>query len=157
MRFLVLATAVLLACSPVIAQEEEGLPSGLVGLTEEQVTQYQTAEKAYEDGDYTKARAVLNQLTADNVGAAWWLLGVLDFQGLGTAKNVDKAREDFIAAAKSGSSFYQTSLGDLYKDAEPPFTKDCDQAEFWYKRAAMQGNEVARGRLQMIPRCRGKK
>ncbi len=151
------AAAFLVLCSPVMAQDEEDESNGnagLAGLTDLQAQQYQAAEAAYNDGDYAKAHGLLKTLLPQKVGPAWWLLGVLDYQGLGTKQDDAKSRNDFLEAAKTGNSFYMTSLGDLYREGTAPFTKDCDQAETWYKRAMASGNAVAKDRLTMLKLCR---
>ena len=151
------AAAFLFVCSPVMAQDEEDEArgnEGLVGLTELQADQYKAAEDAYSKGDYPKAHGLVKPLLPQKVGAAWWLMGVLDFQGLGTKQDDEKSRNDFLEAAKTGSSYYMTSLGDLYREGTAPFAKDCDQAESWYKLAIAGGNRVAKDRMTMLKMCR---
>ncbi len=158
MRLFALAfSALLLGAQPALAQddEEDYSNAATADLSDEQRNNYLAAEAAYSAGDYAKARQLLKPLTDDRVGAAWWLLGILDFQGLGAPKNEDVSREHFIAAAKTGSAYYQTSLGDLYREGEKPFKKDCDQAETWYKQAMMRGNAVAKDRMDLLRVCRG--
>lgn len=158
MRILpVVAAALLLLCSPVMAQDDEDEGNhnpGLNGLTDLQAAQYTAAEEAFGAGDYAKAHGLLKTLLPQKVGAAWWLMGVLDFQGLGTKKDDEKSKNDFLEAAKTGSAFYMTSLGDLYREGTEPFSKDCDQAETWYKRAMASGNTVAKDRMTMLKMCR---
>ncbi len=156
--FLGIAAVVLCFCLPVQAQEDEddmGNP-GLAGLSEAQTTQYGLAEEAFSSGDYAKAHKILDALKAQDVAAAWWLRGVLVFQGLGVKKDDAVSRNEFLQAAKMGGGFYQVSIGDLYRDGTAPFAKDCDQAETWYKRAASAGNEQGKGRVKRMPACRGK-
>lgn len=152
-----IAAVVLCFCLPAQAQEEDDMGNpGLAGLSEQQVTQYGLAEEAFSSGDYAKAHKILGALKAEDVAAAWWLRGVLIFQGLGVKKDDAASRNEFLQAAKMGGGFYQVSIGDLYRDGTAPFAKDCDQAETWYKRAASAGNEQAKGRVRLIPACRGK-
>ncbi len=157
MRLLpVIAAALMLAVTPAMAADDEDYANaGTADLTEEQLVLYKSAEEAYNNGNYAKARTDLKTLLDERVGAAWWLLGILDFQGLGAPKDEDKSRNHFIEAGKSGSAYYQVSLGDLYREGADPFKKDCDQAESWYKQAMMRGNEVAKDRLDLLRVCRG--
>lgn len=157
MRLFALALSLLLlGAHPAFAQDEEDYANaGIADLSDDQRAKYLAAEEAYNDGDYAKARQLLKSLTDERIGAAWWLMGVLDFQGLGGPKDEEKSRNDFIEAARSGSAYYQTSLADLYREGTEPFKKDCDQAERWYNQAMMRGNQVAKDRAGLLRVCRG--
>ncbi len=156
--FLGIAALVMCFCLPAQAQEEDDMGNpGLAGASEQQIAQYGLAEEAFSSGDYAKAHKILEALKTEHVAAAWWLRGVLVFQGLGVKKDDALSRNEFTQAAKIGGGFYQVSIGDLFRDGTAPFAKDCDQAESWYKRAASMGNEQAKGRIKQLVVCRGGK
>ena len=157
-----LAVIALLFCWPAQAQDggahEDGYDRafGLLGMTDEQRVKFDDAEEAYASDDYVHAYALLSPLASQGVSAAIWLLGVMDFDGKGTKKDAAKAKTRFLEAANSGSDFYQVSLADLYRDGTPPFAKDCAQAADLYRKAATQGNEIAKGRLKQMATCQAK-
>lgn len=157
MRMLLgVAAAVLFLCLPAVAQEDDDIAPGLAGLSDEQRSKYEGAQEAYSVGDYARANQAFKVLATQGVGAASWLLGVMDFQGLGTKKDEAAARTHFLEAAKTGGAYYQEGLAELYFDGTPPFAKDCDESEKLYRQAAAQGSASAKNRLTKMSVCRGK-
>jgi TPR repeat protein len=62
-------------------------------------------------------------------------------------------------AAELGSDYGQRNYGDLFMEGvkitvgthtEVLVPKDIEQAKYWWKKAAAQGNEVAKDRLQKL-------
>ncbi|KAF9922884.1 hypothetical protein FBU30_006981 [Linnemannia zychae] len=55
--------------------------------------------------------------------------------------------EELFALANKGNTQAQVSLGDMYKDGEQGFQKDCQIAIEWYLKAAKQGYAEAQRRV----------
>ena len=93
--------------------------------------------RAYEAGDYQKARTYWQPL-ADNYDlAALRNLGHLYRQGQGVAKNPKKALSYYKKAAQLGHAPSQTNLAQMYL-AGDGIPYDNEKAMVWLKKAAAQ-------------------
>lgn len=75
---------------------------------------YSNAVDAYTSGDHARAYALASEAAAGHIPRAYYLLGMLSFNGEGTAKNLDVAREWYLKAAESGEVDAYLKLADLY-------------------------------------------
>lgn len=93
------------------------------------------AQKAYEDGDYTKALQIWEQAATSNHTEAMYNLGILYYKGQGVIQDYNKAREWFEKAVTSGNAQAMYSLGTLYYEGQG-VTQDYAKARGWYEKAA---------------------
>lgn len=80
---------------------------------------------------YTQGAKLKNTLCYCN-------LGILYENGYGTPKNLQKAFDWYLLAAKAGNAVAQNNLAGIYSRRE-----DDKQAVFWYEKAAKQKNNTA--------------
>ena len=105
---------------------------------EESQTLRQAAITAGKQGDDATAFAHWQTLAEAGDAEAQLTLGLLHYQGDGTAQDSAKAREWFEKAAAQGSPEAQYRLGLIYESGIG-VTPDDAQAAAWWEKAAAQG------------------
>ena len=103
--------------------------------------------------DYVKANALLAPLADKGIARAQIKLGYMQFFGLGSAANPQRALSIIQAAlpalrkfANEGRAWAQSDLGDLYKEGIV-LPKDISEALYWYRSAADNGYSAAQTQL----------
>ena len=118
----------------------------------------------YVNCDYSKAAYWYNEAASQNYTPAYNRIGVCYKEGTGVEKSLTKAFEFFMKGAEAGNKWAQLNLGDCYKDGVKYYIlgdgdiyyyidkshPDIEQAKYWWGKAAAQGNETAKNRLQKI-------
>ncbi len=99
---------------------------------------YDDADKAYEAGDYEKAKSILLPLAKAGSADAMNLIGLMYQNGYSFSKDDELACDWYEKAANAGDMFAQSNLGLCYKFGEGR-TMDWDKAIFWKEKAASQG------------------
>lgn len=102
--------------------------------------------------------------------AYWWLesaknghipaynkIGICYKEGIGVSENMDKAIEWIKKGAEAGDPLAQKNYGDLFLEgvsvnigSHQDYHIDIEQAKYWWRKSAAQGNEEAKERLQKI-------
>lgn len=80
-------------------------------------------------------------------------LGISYLYGHGVEKNKSKAAYWLKKSAELGEAYGQVNYGDLWQEGfylDGNFVRDIEVAKSWWRKAAEQGNERARDRLQKI-------
>jgi len=77
-------------------------------------------------------------------------LGELYHLGIGTELNMKKAVEYYTIAAKHGNVDAQATLGYIFENDMYGVEKNYKTAIFWYKKAALGGDEYAKERLEKL-------
>lgn len=105
---------------------------------------------ALEAGDAAKARSLAEPLAATADPAAQTLVAYLDERGLAGPKNLQRALQNYVAAANAGYADAQFALGELAYLGDG-VKKDLARAAGWFELAAAQGQPRALVRLgQML-------
>jgi TPR repeat protein len=90
--------------------------------------------------DYHAAQDIWLALAKEGVGEAFFNLAILEEDGLGTPKNLNKALLYYESAANAGSRSAMYRLGLLYSDG---LNKDLHNARLWMQKAATDGDKDA--------------
>lgn len=69
-------------------------------------------------------------------------LGIINYEGLGTEKDIDKALSYLLKAAQNDYEFAEYKLGKIYLDGKE-VKKNAEYASLWLKKAATKGNPSA--------------
>ena len=82
-------------------------------------------------------------------------LGICYERGNGVKKDLQKAVNYLKIAAEGGDSYGQSNYGDLFEtgvtvNGQVLVPKDIDKAKMWWQKAAAQGNDYAKDKLQKI-------
>lgn len=75
---------------------------------------------------------------------AFYYIGMCYKHGFGVNRDMNKATEWLQLGAEAGEPWAQKNYGDLF------INSDIEQAKYWWKKSAAQGNEDAKERLQKI-------
>lgn len=100
-------------------------------------------------GRYDDARRVWEALAAKGNSEAYFNLGILAEDGLGTPQDMQQALRLYEQAARGGSRAAQYRLGLIYSTGGR-VTKDPQKAEHWLTLAAQQGDTDAARRLEQL-------
>jgi len=141
---------------------------------------YYWAEKNYRvsfNSDAEKAAYWWNEAAQQGYVNAYNNLGIAYLDGMGVKKDLRKAVEYLKKGAEAGEDLAQKNYGDLFiegvtiisgthketrvnyyggkytisvDDYDTLVPKDIEQAKYWWKKSAAQGNEMAKDRLQKI-------
>ncbi|HET9701303.1 MAG TPA: tetratricopeptide repeat protein [Burkholderiales bacterium] len=144
-----LVSLLLLACMP-------ALPAG-AAVTDEDIEDALRNPalglyKGYAEfkmGRYADARRVWEALAAKGNGEAYFNLGILAEDGLGTPQDMQQALRLYEQAARGGSRAAQYRLGLVYSTGGR-VAKDPQKAEHWLTLAAQQGDTDAARRLEQL-------
>ncbi len=104
------------------------------------------AIRAVEAQDYERAFSIAEEYAAAGSPDGQHLLGHLYANGLGVQKDVAKAVEHYVSAAKAGQVNAQFALGELAYTGEGA-KQDWQRAAEWFNLAAAQGHMLAKTRL----------
>lgn len=111
---------------------------------------------AYYQGDYEKARALLQPLADKGISRAQLRIGYMHYFGRGFEQNKDEADRIIRAAlpavkkfAEEGRPWAQSDIASLYEDGLV-LPKDTSEAVYWYRRAAEQGYPGAQTNLGIM-------
>ncbi len=74
----------------------------------------------------------------------WAILGDLEYYGLGTSRNIQKAVSSYKRASEKGSVYAMEMLADIYFHGGTGFPANKKQAEFWAKKAIGTGSDWAK-------------
>src|SRR5512140_2035652 len=96
--------------------------------------------KAYEAGDFARARQEWQPLAEEGSAAAQFNLGLLYYDGRGVPQNYTEAARWFERAAAQGYTKAQNNLGAMY-GAGRGVKKDYVQAYKWLSICAASGSE----------------
>ncbi len=100
-------------------------------------------------GRYDDARRVWEALAAKGNSEAYFNLGILSEDGLGTPQDMQQALALYEQAARGGSRAAQYRLGLIYSSGGR-VPKDPQQAQHWLSLAAQQGDTDAARRLEQL-------
>jgi hypothetical protein len=100
-------------------------------------------------GRYDDARRVWEALAAKGNSEAYFNLGILSEDGVGTPQDMQQALALYEQAARGGSRAAQYRLGLIYSSGER-VAKDRQKAEHWLTMAAQQGDADATRRLEQL-------
>lgn len=89
--------------------------------------------------EFTAIEQDNNTETSDSV---LYNLGIMNYNGLGTEKDIDKALSYLLKAAHNDHEFAQYQLGKIYLD-NTDVRKNAEYASLWLEKAAAKGNEFA--------------
>lgn len=102
----------------------------------------------------------MNEAAQQGYVRAYYNMGVAYRYGIGVKVDMRKAIEFLKKGAEAGEAWAQVNYGDLLVEGvtvekgylwyETILPKDIEQAKYWWKKAAAQGNEEAKDRLQKI-------
>lgn len=98
--------------------------------------------RAAKDGNYADALNLCKQAAAQGNASAQQNLGLLYFNGKGTAQDFQEAAKWTRLAAVQGDALAQSFLGIMYFDGKG-VSQDYHEAEKWFRLAAAQGNGSA--------------
>jgi len=99
---------------------------------------YEDADKAYETGDYEKAKEILLPLAEGGHAKAMDLLGLMYSKGKGYPRDRKVACDWYEKSADAGCTSGQGNLALCYMEGDGR-DKDEEKGLFWLKRAAMGG------------------
>lgn len=122
------------------------LLSACAGLAAPSAAKFEEGVRAYDAGDYARAREVWLDLARQGDLAAQRNLGHLYRRGLGVAPDAQQAALWYRRAAERGLSTAQVNLGMLYLRGEG-VRKDPAEAARWFMRAAGRGHAGAQYNL----------
>ncbi|OBU44129.1 tetratricopeptide repeat protein [Photobacterium damselae] len=100
------------------------------------------ADYYYEEEDYTKALKLYHQLESSQDPYVLYSLGIMYFDGEGTAQDYEKGNEYYLAAAKLGYSDAMYQLAFSYNDGQG-VKQDFTEAAKWFQKSADQGDASA--------------
>jgi hypothetical protein len=103
-------------------------------------------ERAFDQGDYERARAILTPLAEAGNAKAQFISGKMFAEGRGIAKDETKGANWFRKAAEQGHAGGQVALGVMYATGQG-VAQDAAEAVRWYRQAAEQGD--ARGQFNL--------
>lgn len=112
--------------------------SFLVTAVPAQAGTYEDADKAYEAGDYEKAKEILMPLVETGDARAMNLIGYMYDEGHGFPADRKTACDWYEKAAETGYDSAQNNISLCYELGEGR-TKDIKKAMFWNEKAAQQG------------------
>ncbi len=115
---------------------------------------YEGADKAYDAGDYEKAKSIALPLAKAGNAKAMNLIGLMHDFGYGFPKDSSLGCNWYEKAAKLGYARAQNNLSICYKNGEGRAV-DVEQAIFWAEKAANQGLLDAQEDLMRIYEKRG--
>ena len=95
--------------------------------------------------NWEKAAYWLQEAAKNGNTEAFTMIGICYKEGRGVAVNDVKAYKWLKKGAETGNSYAQLACGDILQK-----NGHIDQAKYWWMRAAAQGNEMAKERLQKI-------
>ena len=105
-------------------------------------TQFQQAEAAYDQGNYSQALRLFQSLAQQGNPMAQYNVGTLYYEGLGVAQNYEIAMEWFRKSANQGYADAQYNLGVMYENGRGVEQNNTIAAS-WYRKAANQGHAMA--------------
>lgn len=105
-----------------------------------------TANAAYQKGDYARALAIVQPLAEAGDARAESLLGLMYYRGRGVAQDDKEAATWFRRAADQGDATAQFYLGGMYSEGRG-VPQDYAESTQWYHRAADQGDGQAQYNL----------
>ncbi|GAK84324.1 TPR repeat protein SEL1 subfamily [Vibrio ponticus] len=100
------------------------------------------ADLHYGNEDYTKALAWYHKAEQGNDPYVLYSLGVMYFDGEGTAVDYQKANQYYLAAAKGGDADAMYQLAFSYNDGKG-VAQDYTKAVYWFEQAASKGDVSA--------------
>lgn len=106
-------------------------------------------KKAFENGDYEKARLLWLELAEQGDAEAQNYLGIIHYLGLGTSKDYKKANAWYERAAKAGHPDAQRNFADMIHFGRG-IKKSNQDAYKWYFAAFQQGNEKAGRQIEVL-------
>ena len=112
-------------------------------------------QEDYVENDDTKAAYWWNEAAQRGYIDAYNKIGCAYKQGLGVHKNMKLAVDWLKKGAEAGESYAQYNYGAFYRDGanfngEILLPQDIEQAKFWWRKSAEQGNTLAIDALQKI-------
>jgi uncharacterized protein len=105
-----------------------------------------TANAAFQKGDYAGALAAVRPLAEEGNARAQSLLGTMYYRGRGVGTDDREAAAWFRRAADQGDAAAQFYLGGMYSEGRG-VPQDFNESTKWYRRAAEQGDGQAQYNL----------
>jgi TPR repeat protein len=106
-------------------------------------------EEAFRDGNYPKAFRLLSVLAFSGQPDAQLIIGLMNWEGLGTAKNTDAAMKLFQASAAQGNSRAMNVIGYSY-DHGIGVETNLEEAVRWYRLAIEKGERRSLNNLGLL-------
>lgn len=104
------------------------------------------ADKEATDSWYTKAyegfAAIEQDMNIETSDSVLYNLGIMNYEGLGTEKDIEKALSYLLKAAQNEHEFAEYKLGKIYLDGID-VGKNVEYASLWLTKAADKGNQFA--------------
>jgi TPR repeat protein len=107
----------------------------------------ENAAAAFQRGDYTTTRRIMQSLAAQGDPAAQWRLGSMYYFGLGAPMDWAEALGWYRKAAEQGHAAAQYDLGNMYYRGLGAPSENYGEAMKWYREAAKQGRVEAQNAL----------
>ena len=126
-----------------------GLPVALVLVLAASAADFDAGLKAYERGDYVRARSEWQPIAEQGGAAAQFNLGLLYYDGHGVPQNYAEARRWFERAANQGYAKAQHNLGAMY-GAGKGVNRDYAEAYKWLSICAAQGEQSCAGQRDLV-------
>ena len=105
--------------------------------------------RAFQSGEVERAAVIFRSLAGGNNSNAQFMMGVMHEGGHGVDKNLTRAANWYLKAAKAGLSSAQFNLGIFFQFGKG-MSKSAAQAFLWHSRAARQGHASAQNNLASL-------
>ncbi|MEE2687899.1 MAG: tetratricopeptide repeat protein [Pseudomonadota bacterium] len=105
--------------------------------------------RAFQLGQNERAVVIFRNLASGNNRDAQFMMGVMREGGYGMEKNLKKAAQWYLKAAKAGLPSAQFNLGIFYQLGQGA-RKSAAEAFVWHNRAALQGHASAQNNLAYL-------
>jgi len=110
---------------------------------------YQTARRAYEVGQFTEALTILQRLADAGDARAQYEVALMYLQGIGTKVDPLRGGQWMLAAANNGNVTAMVEIGGRFENGVNA-EKNLILAFTWYRRAALAGDGIGCYKLAML-------